>query len=78
MYSLSIARKCEDIYEILIPTITVCSCVLRPAAVHCCQTLVSMQETPGFHYGCELKRRLILALNFRVSDLFYRLRHNAN
>ena len=49
MYSLSMARKCEAIYEILTPTITVCRCVLKPAAVHCCQT------TLGFHFGCNLK-----------------------
>ena len=50
MYSLSMARKCEAIYEILTPTITVCGFVLKPAAVHCCQTT-------GFHFGCELKRQ---------------------
>ena len=125
MYSISMERKCEAIYEILTPTITVCRCVLRPAAVHCCQT------TLGFHFGCEpkrqypgsrgpfsgylkwnepcsrfnraralltrlrrepsvgsmrkkypleprVKRQLILAINFWVSDLFYCLRRNAH
>ena len=125
MYSLSKARKCEAIFKILTPTITVCRCVLKPAAVHCCQT------TLGFHSGCELKRQypgsrgpfskylrwnepcsrfhrarasltrlrrepsvrstrkkypleprvkrqLILALNFRVSELFQCLRRNAH
>jgi len=125
MYSLSMERKCEAIYEILTPTITVRRYVLKPAAVHCCQT------TLGFHFGCELKRQypvsrgpfskylrwnepcsrfdraraslmwlrrepsvgsmtkkypleprvkrqLILALNFWVSDLFYCLRHNSH
>ena len=42
MYSLSMARKCEAIYEILTPTITVCGFVLKPAAVHCCQTFWSI------------------------------------
>ena len=51
MYSLSMARKCEAIYKILTPTIKVCRYVLKPAAVHCCQT------TPGFHSGCEPKRQ---------------------
>ena len=78
MYSLSIARKCEDIYEILIPTITVCSCVLKPAAVHCSQTSSPCKKPPVSTMGANFKRQLILALNFRVSDLFYRLRHNAH
>ena len=51
MYSLSMERKCEAIYEILTPTITVCRCLLKPAALHCCQT------TLGLHFGCELKRQ---------------------
>ena len=42
-------RKCEAIYEILTPTITVCRYVLKPAAVHCCQT------TLGFILGANLK-----------------------